>query len=95
MMEENEKHVEYSSKEEPEFIRDIIPTLQPWFALITIYTIYFYTGKLALGLWMIYMGRSIYDRYLLDDSTNINKKYEKAFSDYGIFKLPMYAYILT
>lgn len=63
--------------------------------LVMIHLTYFWTGNIMFGLWVMYMGRSIYDRFILDDSTNISKKYEKAFSDYSSFKLPLYAYVLT
>lgn len=95
MFRENPKYVETSYKTHPSFIRDVLPTLQPWFMLIAVHGVYFYSGNIMIVLWAIFILTPIYDRYLLDDSTNIGEKYENNFKDYAKFKLPLYAYLIT
>ena len=59
------------------------------------HVVYFYTGNMMICLTIMYLSQPFYDRFLLDDYTNIGKKYEKKFIEYPLFALPMYLYSFT
>ena len=82
IMKENIRVVANSPKMEPAFIRDVLPTLQPWIMLVLAHVVFVYTGNMLVILWITYVGRGVYDRTLLDDGTNVEKKYEKKFITY-------------
>ena len=92
---ENDKHVPDSPNEHPSFIRDVLPTFQPWIMLVSAHLVYFYTGNMLIVPWVTYVGRVVYDYFLLDDEFNIKKTNEKNYENYWPFKMCLYFYIIT
>jgi len=65
---ENHKYVADLECTEPQFFRDFIPSLQPWFYQVGIHLVYFYTGNIAISLTFLYfIGMPFYDRFMYND----------------------------
>ena len=89
------KKVKILNQKHPEFIKDILPCFQPLFMLIFVFGIYFSTGNMVLGAWILYIGTPLYNKFILCDEYNLAPANEQAFAQSIWFIIPMHLYVFA
>lgn len=89
----DENRVSTLNRSEPDFIQDVCPYFQPLALLILVWYVHCVTGNIYYGAWLVYAGTPLYNMFVLDDTTNVDRKYEKKFMTSKLFLIPMYAYV--
>merc|ERR1719443_1837985 len=83
-----------NDKVEPSFLFDVAPFFMP--AILSAFGILLYqmTGNAGLAPWLIFVGTPIYNKFILDDDTNLSQKAERVFERSAMFFVPLYVTII-
>ena len=83
-----------NTKVAPSFLFDVAPFFMP--AILSAFGILLYqmTGNAGLAPWLIFVGTPIYNRFIMDDETNLTKSAERTFERSAMFFAPLYVTII-
>lgn len=73
-------YIQIETRTHPEFIRDVCPYFTNHALLLLILVLFWATGNMLLGVWVIYVGTPLYNLLVLDDTRNLEKRNERNFA---------------
>ena len=87
-------YIEIDKRTQPDFIWDVCPYFLDHAMVLITLTLFWATGNMLLGCWVIYVGTPLYNLLVHDDSKNLDKKVERSFAQSKLFFIPLYTYVL-